>query len=207
MQGSVLGQLKEAERKREIEREKAAKREQVGRAIWCCWWWWLDALLWMEDGRSKDPRLRDEDITDITMYPPRVGSCVLEAVSGGLSLADCRSRSPGASGAPSAEGGDAGAGSAQDGHHGAETGGLPGLKPCWVRGSRRGLGYEKRWVLEKFWRQACFFVAVLRGIDPCSTGTGLSADILNCDELLVGDCIPKLCSTRSLCANGKMQEI
>jgi hypothetical protein len=71
VQGSVLGQLKEAERKREIEREKAAKREQVGRAIWCCWWWWLDALLWMEDGRSKDPRLRDEDITDITMYPPR----------------------------------------------------------------------------------------------------------------------------------------
>lgn len=143
----------------------------------------------------------------IPQDPPRVGSCVLEAVSGGLSLADCRSRSPGASGAPSAEGGDAGAGSAQDGHHGAETGGLPGLKPCWVRGSRRGLGYEKRWVLEKFWRQACFFVAVLRGIDPCSTGTGLSADILNCDELLVGDCIPKLCSTRSLCANGKMQEI
>ena len=69
VQGSVLGQLKEAERKREIEREKAAKREQVGRAIWCWWWWWwLDALLWMEDGRSKDPRLRDEDIT---MYPPR----------------------------------------------------------------------------------------------------------------------------------------
>ena len=34
VQGSVLGQLKEAERKREIEREKAAKREQVGRAVW-----------------------------------------------------------------------------------------------------------------------------------------------------------------------------
>ena len=100
----------------------------------------------------------------IPQDPPRVGSCVLAAVSGGLSLADCRSRSPGASGAPSAEGGDAGAGSAQDGHHGAETGGLPGLKPCW--------GTTK----DGFWRQACFFVAVLRGIDPCSTGTGLSAD-------------------------------
>lgn len=95
----------------------------------------------------------------IPQDPSRVGSCVLAAVSGGLSLADCRSRSPGASGAPSAEGGDAGAGSAQDGHHGAETGGLPGLKPCWVRGSRRGLGYEKRWVLEA----SMFFCGCVEG--------------------------------------------
>ena len=65
-------------------------------------------------------------------------------------------------------------------------------------GLRQKMGFGGKHVF--LW--LCWGVLILAQLE-----LGIQPTFLNCDELLVGGCIPKLCSTRSLCANGKMQEI